>query len=210
MNLDDKKDLLKEVGNQPIGIFDSGIGGLSILRELETLLPNENFIFLADQLFLPYGEKSKEELVPRVCKITDYFIREHNIKMMIVACNTATSNTIDELRKKYSFPIVGTIPAVKTAAQKTKTGTIAVISTVLTSKSEALNKLIKEHCQNINTLNIGCKNLVEMVEEGELSGVKVDTLLLNYLKPAIDSNADSLVLGCTHYPFLSNSIKKIV
>lgn len=179
-----------------------------MLKELEHLLPNEDFIFLADQLYLPYGEKNKKELISRVSKITDYFIHQHNIKMMIMACNTATSNTIDDLRKKYSFPIVGTIPAVKVAAEKTKTGTIAVISTVATSKSQALKKLINNYCQSMHVLNIGCKNLVEMVERG-LPSV-VDKLLLEYLEPVVDSNADYLVLGCTHYPFLKKNIKKIV
>jgi glutamate racemase len=196
--------------NRPIGVFDSGVGGFSILLELQKILPNENFVFLADQLYLPYGEKSKQKLISRVYKIADYFIYKHNIKMMIVACNTATSNTIIELRKKYNFPIVGTIPAVKVAAQKTKTKTVAVISTISTSKSRALDDLIKNYCADINVINIGCKNLVEMVEHGELYSAKVFDLLSKYLESVINSTADYLVLGCTHYPFLKKSIKKIV
>ena len=203
-------DISKKKKNKPIGVFDSGVGGLSILRELKKMLPNEDFIFLADQLYLPYGEKSKRELVKRSLRITDYFIKNHDIKMLILACNTATSNTIDELRKRYSFPIVGTIPAVKVAAEKTKTKNIAVISTVSTSKSKTLKKLIKDHCRGVNILNIGCRGLVDLVEEGELNGKKVNDLLLKYLKSIFESNADYLVLGCTHYPFLKKAIKKII
>ncbi|MEI8174769.1 MAG: glutamate racemase [bacterium] len=198
------------INNKPIGVFDSGVGGLSVLLELQKDLPNENFVFLADQLYLPYGEKSKQKLVSRVYKISDYFIRQHDIKMMVVACNTATSNTIVELRKKYNFPIVGTIPAIKVAAQKTKTKSVAIISTVSTSKSLALNDLIKNYCVGVNTINIGCRGLVELVEQGELSGNKVSNLILKYLEPVVDYDVDYLVLGCTHYPFLKKAIKKIV
>ena len=195
---------------RPIGVFDSGVGGLSVLIELQRLLPNENFIFLADQLYIPYGEKTKKELVKLTSKITDYFIKYHNIKMMVIACNTATCGAIEELRAQYSFPIVGTVPAIKVAAKKTKSGTVAVISTPSTSKSSTLKNLIKDYCQNVDVLNIGCKNLENEVEKGELNSAEVDKLLLKYLKQVNDSNADYLVLGCTHYPFLKKSIEKII
>jgi glutamate racemase len=200
---------MNKKNNQSIGIFDSGVGGLSVLRELKHLLPNENFIFLADQLYLPYGEKSKRELIKRALKITDYFVNHFNIKMMVLACNTSTCSTIETLRKKYSFPIVGTVPAIKLAAKKTKSQTVAVISTPSTSKSQALKKLIKDNCQNINVLNIGCKNLANVVDRGELDSLEVNNLLLKYLKRVKNSDADYLVLGSTHYPFLKKSIKKI-
>ncbi len=200
----------KEKNNRPIGVFDSGVGGLSVLRELKKMLPNEDFVFFADQSHLPYGEKSKKELVERSLKITNYFIKNYDIKMLILACNTATSNTIKELRQRYSFPIVGTIPAVKVAAEKTKTKNIAVMATIATSKSKALKKLIKDYCFGVNTLNVGCRGLVDVVEEGELNGKKVGNLLLKYLKIILKSNVDYLVLGCTHYPFLKKSIQKIV
>jgi glutamate racemase len=196
--------------NQPIGVFDSGVGGLSILIELKKLLPKENFVFLADQKYVPYGEKTKKQLVDRCMKITDYFVKYHDIKLMVIACNTASVNAIDALRKKYSIPIVRTVPAVKPASEKTKSGAIAVISTPSTSKSELLKNLIKENCQNVEVLNIGCKNLENAVEEGDLSGPKVKSLLKKYLSEIKDSNADYLVLGCTHYPFLKKSIQKII
>ncbi len=195
---------------RPIGVFDSGVGGLSILKELRKTLPNEDFIFLADQKYVPYGEKTKEELIQLVSNITDYFIKRYNVKMVIVACNTATCNAIEALRSKYSLPIVGTVPAVKLAAKKTKSGTVAIISTPSTSKSIVLNKLIDEHCKDVRVLNIGCKNLENAVETGDLSGTQVSILLKKYLKEVINSDTDYLVLGCTHYPFLRGAIQKIV
>ncbi|OGI61227.1 glutamate racemase [Candidatus Nomurabacteria bacterium RIFCSPHIGHO2_01_FULL_38_19] len=196
--------------NSPIGVFDSGVGGLSILIELKRLLSEENFVFLADQKYVPYGEKNKKELVRRVYKITDYFIKHYKIKMIVVACNTATCYTIDELRKKYPFPIVGTLPAVKPAAKLSKTKQIAVISTPSTSKSKMLKKLIKDNCRNIDVLNIGCKNLENVVEQGKLNNAQTHKLLLKYLRAIKNSDTDYLVLGCTHYPFLRKHIQKIL
>ena len=196
--------------NRPIGVFDSGVGGLSVLKELKRLLPNENFIFLADQLYVPYGEKTAKELVKLTSKITDYFIKHHSIKAMVVACNTATCSAIGELRKKYSLPIVGTVPAIKVAAEKTISKTVAVISTPSTSKSAVLKKLIKNYCGGFKIFNIGCKNLEDVVEHGELNSNEVNKLLLKYLQKVKNSKADCLVLGCTHYPFLKFAIKKII
>ena len=195
--------------NRPIGVFDSGVGGLSILKELQLLLPNENYIFLADQLHVPYGEKSKRQLTDLSYRIADYFLT-HDIKLMVVACNTATCYTIDRLRKKYSLPIVGTVPAIKPASENTQTGMIAVISTPATSKSKALKELIKNHCQNITVLNIGCKNLENTVEAGKLNDKEVTDLLVKYLRQIKHHDIDYLVLGCTHYPFLKDTIKKLV
>ncbi len=195
---------------RPIGIFDSGVGGLSVLHELEKILPNENFVFLADQLYVPYGEKTNEELVDLTTRITNYFVKNHDIKMMVVACNTATCGAIGELREKFSFPIVGTVPAVKTAAENTKTKSIAVISTPSTSQSEALKKLIKDNCEGLEVFNIGCKNLENVVEEGELHSKPVNDLLVKYLTKVKGSKVDYLVLGCTHYPFLKKYIRKML
>ena len=205
-----KKNLSMQKNKQPIGVFDSGVGGLSVLIELQKLLPNENFIFLADQLYVPYGEKSKKELVELGFRVTDYLIKNHNIKMMVIACNTSTCNSIAELRKKYCLPIVGTVPAIKMAAEKTKTKTVAIISTPSTSQSQTLKNLIKDNCKGIKVINIGCKNLEDTVEHGDLNSAEVKKLLQKYLKDIKNSNADHLVLGCTHYPFLRYTIGKIL
>ncbi len=195
---------------QPIGVFDSGVGGLSVLIELKKKLPNENFVFLADQKYVPYGEKTKEELIKLVYKITNYLIKNHNIKMMVVACNTATCNAIEEMRSKYSIPIVGTVPAVKVAAKETKSGVIACIATPSTSKSDRLKKIIKDFCENVEVINIGCKNLEDTVEHGDLESMEVNRLLHKYLEKVKNSKTDCLVLGCTHYPFLKKPIRKIL
>lgn len=182
-----------------------------MLRELERLLPHENFVFLADQKYVPYGEKTKKELIELGLRVTDYFIKNHDIKMMVVACNTSTCSSVDEVRKVYlSLSIVGTVPAVKPAAENTKTKTIAIISTPSTSQSKALAELIKDNCKNIKVLNVGCKNLENAVEKGELQSREVNELLLKYLTGIKNSNADKLVLGCTHYPFLKKPIRKIL
>lgn len=195
---------------RPIGVFDSGVGGLSILIELKKLLPHENFVFFADQKNVPYGEKSKKELVGFMYKVMDYLIDKHDIKMFVVACNTATCYTIKELRGKYNLPLVGTEPAVKPASEGTKTGTIAIISTPATSKSKTVKKLIHDYANGITVLNIGCKNLENTVEKGNLDNPEVNKLLRKYLKEVKNSNADQLVLGCTHYPFLKGAIRKIL
>jgi glutamate racemase len=202
---------MPDIKESPIGVFDSGVGGLSVLMDLERLMPNENFVFLADQLYVPYGEKSKDELVKLTARITNFFKRKHNIKMMVVACNTATCGAIDELRMRFpSLPIVGTVPAVKTAGEKSQTGTVAVISTPSTSQSKALRQLIKTHCQDLNVLNIGCANLEDTVEHGDVYSGAVSKLLIKYLAQVRNSKADHLVLGCTHYVFLKKTLNKFL
>lgn len=202
--------LQAEKESRPIGVFDSGVGGLSILIELKKLLPHENFVFLADQKNVPYGEKSKKQLVGFLYKTVDYLVAEHDIKMFVIACNTATCYTIKELREKYHITMVGTEPAIKPASISTKTGTIAVISTPATSKSKTVKKLVGDFASGLTVLNIGCKNLENTVEKGKVSSPEVNKLLKKYLKEVKDSDADQLVLGCTHYPFLKGAIGKIL
>lgn len=195
---------------QPIGVFDSGVGGLSVLMELEKILPNENFVFLADQKYVPYGEKTKEELVSLAYKIADYFVKEHAVKAIVVACNTSTCNSIAEVRNRYPIPFVGTVPAIKPAGESSKTKTVGIISTPSTSKSEVLKGLIENYCEGVKVINVGCRNLENAVEKGELDGEEVKILLNEYLKDIKNSDADHLVLGCTHYPFLKKTIKKVM
>ena len=190
---------------RPIGVFDSGVGGLSILIELHRLLPKENFVFFADQINVPYGEKGKKELVGFMYKVVNYLIDKHDIKMFVIACNTATCYTI-----KYKFPIVGTEPAIRPASLGTKTGAIAVISTPATSRSKTVKRLIKEFCGGVKVLNIGCKNLENAVEKGSVDNKEVKRLLSRYLMSVKNSKVDQLVLGCTHYPFLKSAIRKML
>jgi len=193
----------------PIGVFDSGVGGLSVLKELVKLMPGENYIFVADQINVPYGEKTKKELEKETLKICN-FLTSKKSKIIVIACNTATCYAIEFLRANISIPVVGTVPAIKPAATQTKSAVIAVMSTPATSKSAYLKKLIETYTGNIKVINIGCPNLENMVEMGILDSLKVKQLLLKYTKPIKKAGADIVVIGCTHYPFLKPQIRKVM
>lgn len=192
---------------QPIGVFDSGVGGLSVLKELHNLLPKEDFIFLADRAHVPYGEKSRSQLCQLAHDISDFLVKK-DVKLIVVACNTATCYTIDFLRKKFDIPFVGTVPAVKPASEKTIKKSIGIISTPATSESRYLADLIGNHAQGVRVINIGCAGLENAVEKGATHSPEVDSLLKKYLEPIKRAGVDVLVLGCTHYPFLKPKIKK--
>jgi glutamate racemase len=195
--------------NRPIGIFDSGVGGLSILLEIQKLLPHETFIFVADQSFVPYGEKTKEELVARVTKIVDFF-KTKNVKAVVVACNTATVYTIGEIRAKFDMPIIGTVPVVKTLANVSKTGKAAVLSTPATAKSAYLSELVSKFAPDMEIFKIGGSNLEALVEQGELDSPEISAVLKKELPPLVEKGVDAIALGCTHYPFLRKQIETIV
>ena len=197
------------MNNQSIGVFDSGVGGLSILRELESRLPGEQYIYFADQQNVPYGEKTKNELIVLTSRIMEFFMTQ-KIKLAVVACNTATCYAIEELRNTFSIPIVGVVPAIKTAAEQTKTGKIALIATPATAQSPYVTELIKKYANNIKVLRIGCAGLEDSVETGQLHGPKTSKLLNTYILPLKREGIDRLVLGCTHYPFLKEEIAVIL
>jgi len=201
--------ILYTMHTEPIGVFDSGVGGLSILREIKKLLPNENYIFIADQKNVPYGGKTTGQLR----KLSDRIVRkflDSQVKLIVIACNTATCHAIDYLRRKHPLiPFVGTVPAIKIAAKLSKVKSIAVISTPATSESSYLKKLIKDFASGIKVANIGCPNLEDTVEEGSLNSTKTKLLIKKYISMAMSDNPDYIVLGCTHYPFLKKEIEKI-
>jgi len=197
------------MNSQPIGIFDSGVGGLSVLKELVKLMPKEHYVFVADQINVPYGEKTNKELEEKTLQICDFLISKKT-KIIIVACNTATCNVIDFLRNNIRVPLVGTVPAVKSAATISKSNIIGILSTPATSKSKGLRELIRTHANNTKIINIGCPNLENTVEIGNLNSLEIVQLLIKYTQPIKKSGADVIVLGCTHYPFLKPQIKKIV
>lgn len=194
---------------QPIGVFDSGVGGLSILQELRQLLPFENFVFVADQAYVPYGEKTKTQLIDRSLRIVT-FLKKYHVKLIVVACNTATCYAIEALRHVHSMPIVGTVPAIKPAAEKTKTGIIGIIATPATSDSKIVKELIKNYATDKKVINISCPGLENAVEKGLLTSSETIALLEKYLQPIKISPADYLVLGCTHYPFLKSAILRYI
>ncbi|MFA9190873.1 glutamate racemase [Flavobacterium sp. FZUC8N2.13] len=193
---------------QPIGIFDSGIGGTSIWKEIHNLLPNEATIYLADSKNAPYGEKSKEEIIHLSMKNTD-FLLDMNCKLIVVACNTATTNAIRELRAHYDVPFIGIEPAIKPAAIHSKTQVIGILATKGTLNSELFNKTTEMfyHTKIIEQIGYG---LVELIENGQMETPEMTQLLHSYLNPMIDANIDFLVLGCSHYPYLIPQIRKII
>lgn len=190
-----------DIHNNPIGIFDSGVGGLSILQEIQSRLPNESCIFFADQQNVPYGGKTKEELVALTFRIMK-FLTTKKIKIAVVACNTATCYAIEELRKAFSLPIVGVVPAIKPAAEQTRVGKIALIATPATAQSSYVTELINKYANKIKVLRIGCDGLEDSIEAGQLHGLRTSELLDAYVLPLKQEGIDHLVLGCTHYPFL--------
>lgn len=192
--------------NRPIGLFDSGVGGLSILEEIRKTLPKENFVFLADQLNVPYGAKTAKQLKLLVHEITKFLLK-YDIKLMVVACNTASCYTIDFLRKRFTIPIVGVVPAIKPAVEISKSGKIAVMSTPATAKSKYLDNLVKKLAPKNQVLRVGCEGLEEAVEQ--LKFPKISRLLKKYLEIIDQFEADVIVLGCTHYPFLKKDIEKM-
>lgn len=195
--------------NRPIGIFDSGVGGLSVLREIHSLLPNETTLYVADQERAPYGKKPKEKLIERADKIMQFFISK-NVKAVVIACNTATIYTVDEMRGKFKVPVIGTVPVVKVLSKATKTGKTAVFSTPGTAKSEYLQNLISKFASNIDVEIVGGSNLEELIEKGDLNSPYVQEVLEHHLKPLVEKDVDAIALGCTHYPFLKDQIQKIV
>lgn len=194
--------------NNPIGLFDSGIGGTSIWKEIHQLLPNENTIYLADSKNAPYGKRTKQEIIELCFKNIDFLLSQ-NCKMIVVACNTATTNAINEIRAKYKIPIIGIEPAIKTAANKTETQTIGILATKGTLNSELFNRQVESYT-NIKVIEQVGYGLVELIEEGKIESLEMTNLLTSYLEPMIKANIDYLVLGCSHYPYLVPAIKKII
>lgn len=197
------------IQNQPIGIFDSGVGGTTIWKEIASLLPHEDTIFLADSKYAPYGKRSKEEITVLSIKNTEKLL-ELNCKMIVVACNTATTNAIKTLRSTYNIPIIGIEPAIKPAAIRTKTKKVGVLATKGTLSSELFVKTSDLYTQNIEVIEIIGTGLVELIEKGKIDTDEMHTLLHSYIAPMLNKNIDHLVLGCTHYPYLIPILKEML
>lgn len=198
-----------ENAKKPIGLFDSGIGGTSIWKEIHALLPNEDTIYLADSKNAPYGLKSKDEIIALSIKNTEYLLNM-GCKMIVVACNTATTNAIKQLREKYpEIPFIGIEPAIKPAAASTKTQTIGILATKGTLNSDLFHKTVSTY-SDIKIIEQVGYNLVTLIENGKLNSPETKELLQQYLRPMIDANIDYLVLGCSHYPYLMPQITEIL
>lgn len=186
---------------QPIGIFDSGIGGTSIFKEIHALLPYENTIYLADSFNAPYGNKTEAEIINLSIKNTELLIKKE-AKIIVVACNTATTNAIKTLRRNFDIPFIGIEPAIKPAAMHTQTKAIGILATKGTLSSELFHETTNLYSDSINVIEQVGEGIVSLIEEGEIDSNEMRSLLKTYLKPMIEANIDYLVLGCTHYPYL--------
>ena len=191
-----------------IGVFDSGIGGLTVLKEIRKVLPNEKIFYFGDTARVPYGEKTKE-LITRYSKEIVEFLLDKEVSAIVVACNTATALALEELKKTFKIPIVGVIKAgAKTAINKTKSGNIGVIGTKATVNSKRYEEEIKKLSENVKVIAKACPLFVPAVEEGILDGKLVDQIIKTYLDD-FEKEIDTLILGCTHYPLLKSAIGKI-
>lgn len=189
------------MNNRPIGIFDSGIGGTSIFREIQALLPYENTIYLADSHNAPYGNRSQEDIIRLSIKNTELLIKK-DCKIIVVACNTATTNAIKTLRSNYDVPIIGIEPAIKPAALQTQTKVVGILATKGTLSSELFHKTTDLYSNGIHVIEQVGDGIVSLIEEGKALSNEMRALLKVYLDPMIKANIDYLVLGCTHYPYL--------
>lgn len=192
-----------------IGIFDSGVGGTSIWKEINLLLPNENTIYLADSANAPYGIKGKEAIIQLSIKNTELLI-EKGCKLIVVACNTATTNAINILRETYKIPFIGIEPAIKPAALQTQTHAVGILATKGTLSSELFSQTSGLFARNIKVIERVGDGIVELIESGQLYSEEMKTLLKLYLQPMIDANIDYLVLGCTHYSYLIPILIKLL
>lgn len=191
-----------------IGIFDSGIGGLSVFREIRKLLPEQGYIYYSDSAHCPYGEKSKEYIIDRARSITRRLM-EMGAEIVVVACNTATAAAISILREEFPIKFIGMEPAIKPAAALTKTGVVGVLATAGTLKAEKYLDTREKWAQSITVVEHIGEGFVELVEKGQTSGAEAEAVVQNSLVPLLEAGADTIVLGCTHYPFLADTIKKV-
>lgn len=192
-----------------IGVFDSGVGGLSVLHHIRQTLPNERLIYLADSAHVPYGDKSAHYIEQRAITLTRFLI-EQGADAIVIACNTATAAAAATLRSQFNLPIVGMEPAVKPAVAATKSGVVGVLATIGTLESARFAALLERYAGEVKIVTQGCPGLVEQVESGDLHGIRTRELVERYTAPLLARGADTLILGCTHYPFLSNLIREVV
>lgn len=193
----------------PIGIFDSGAGGLSIWKEINALLPLESTVYISDSKYAPYGPKGEEFILKRAIINTEYLI-EKGAKIIVVACNTATTNAISHLRSHYNVPFIGIEPAIKPAALTSTNNAIGILATKGTLSSSLFHETSSRYTQNITVVEQVGDGIVELIESGKLYSEEMENLLSGYLNPMLKRHIDCLVLGCTHYHFLTPILKKLL
>ena len=192
-----------------IGVFDSGVGGLSVMREIARQLPHEDILYFADSANCPYGPRPLEE-VRKLSEAVTAFLVQQGAKIVVVACNTASAASLHQLRAIFPVPIVGMEPAIKPAAERTKSKKVGVIATQVTFQGELFARLVERFAADVDVYTQVCPGLVERVEAGLIEDAETEELLVDYLKPMLEAGIDSLVLGCTHYPFLRKTIERVV
>ncbi len=198
------------MNNQPIGILDSGAGGLTIWKEIVKELPKESTIYIADSQNCPYGNKSELEIYRLASRLVQFLIQK-NAKLIVVACNTITVSCLDKLREDFpDIPIVGTVPVIKTASESSKAKKIGVLSTKRTAESDYQKNLIQKFASDCKVISVGTEELVPLVEEQRLKGAEAQSILREVLQPFIDAKVDTLVLGCSHFPFLRQEIQRCI
>ena len=194
----------------PIAVFDSGVGGVSVLAEIQHLLPNESLLYLGDCGHIPYGEKTPEFIRQR-CSVMAGFFREQGAKALVIACNTATVAGVADLRRDFpEWPIVGMEPAVKPAAAATRSGVVGVLATTGTLQSAKFAALLDRFATDVRVITQPCPGLVERIESGDLHSPELRALLKHYVDPLLASGCDTIILGCTHYPFLKPMLKSMI
>lgn len=200
----------EQLQSAPIGVFDSGVGGLTVAREIMRQIPNEKIVYFGDTARVPYGSKSKDT-VTKYSKQIVRFLRTQNVKAIVIACNTASAYALDEIEKEIDIPIIGVVrPGAKVAVDATKNGKIGVIATEGTISSQIYSTYIKQINENMNVIGKACPLFVPLVEEGLLVDPVTDEIAMRYLSELIDRDIDTLILGCTHYPLIRSTVGKIM
>ncbi len=197
------------VPEAPVGVFDSGVGGLTILGELLRELPGERYVYFGDTGNCPYGVRPQQQIA-QLAENAARLLLKHRAKLIVVACNAASVSAITTLREKFPhIEFVGVVPAVKPAALRSRTGKIGVAATEASARSDFLRQLISQHATGVEVLAVGCPRLVTLAEAGRLDGPEVEDVIREYVQPMLDAGIDTLVLGCTHFPAMRNAFQRV-
>ena len=191
----------------PVGVFDSGVGGLSVAREIRRALPSEPLLYVADTAYLPYGDRTDEEVRARTLAIGEWLQRE-GAKVLVVACNTASGAALEALRERLAIPVIGLEPALKPAVRETKAGRVGVMATRGTLRSARFQRLVDNYADGVEVVRDPCPGLADLVEDGLLGGPELAERMEGYVAPLREAGVDTVVLGCTHYVFVRDAIQQ--
>jgi glutamate racemase len=200
---------MADMGNAPIGVFDSGVGGLTILQELLRELPGEQFVYFGDTGNCPYGVRPVAE-IQELSRNAAQFLLDRGAKIIVVACNTASVSALAYLRETFDCPFVGVVPAIKPAVALTKTGHVGIAATEASARGDYLRRLIAEHAHGVEVHAVGCPRLVLLAEAGILDGPEAEAAIREYVTPLLEAGIDTLVLGCTHFPAMREAFARVV